>query len=442
MAKKRLILAVLLLGAGLVVLCLWLLPPKQPIQIVTLASGSTVTFARVDYGKKRVFEPDGSWSHKLAFLPDSLLKRLKMYPGLGIPVESNHMVIWFYVTPQRSTDLFNSSANPFSLVDENGVESFSPSFWPYSFSPATGSTGKSGIGVDVGTFPRRSKDFRMRFYSKDAARKLTLRGEMKIPNPAYGKYPEWTPEPLPVTKTNGGVAITLTQLSTGMSMFSSEPAATNEESWGRACFTFAQDGKPCRDWAVDFIEFSDATGNHAQPTAWNDEGPKSSQDVFNFRAPLWPAESAWNLNVAFKRKPSAKFAPGELWSITNIALPALNATNVLNLETNLNGVKVKFLSLTDESSTLPAETLKSDRCVRLSFYVPPLPAGMRFEIVSVTGTLVRTEDYSGGLQSYDYMVPVSAGTLDAKVAVYRQLAAQFTVKPSIAAASNSVSKIK
>ncbi len=451
MVRKRLSLAgAFILVAGLVALCFWILPRKQPPQTVTLADGSTVTFVGVDYGKKTFIVPNGSWANKLAFLPDSLLKRLKINPGPVFPVESNHLAIWFRVVTSSSMYLFDPSTNPFSLVDENGVERFPPVAPMYNFPPANPSKGYTISGLDLGAFPRRAEEFRMRFYSKGKDGTLSLRSEMKIPNPAYRTYPQWRADPLPVTKTNVDVTITLAELSTGLSRFSSGPARIDEAPWGAAIFTFAQEGKPIPDWAVDTIVFSDATSNRLEPAEWGRGQSGPGEETFKFRLPLWSDESAWKLNATFKRRPEAKFAPGELWSITNIPLPALDSTNVLNLQTNLSGLGVALYSLADESGQLPAETLTDYHRVRLNFQFPPLPAKMRIDVLGVAGNGDATNTHprrlsgmlirTAGADEFTYLLPASAGTMDVKVAIYRLLTAEFVVKPTSATGNNSNSK--
>ena len=452
MVKKRMILAgTLVLLGGIIALALFL-SLARPRQSVTFPTGSTFTFADTSYGKTRFIPPTGSWKRNLAFLPSSFLKWLKIDPGPTMTTRTNEMIIWLYVPPQGAADLYNGSAKPFSLVDENGVECMAPNFMPYSFPSYTGPNGQSLVGLGLTAFPRRSREFRLRFYSKDSNQKLILCGEFKIPNPAYREYPAWQADPLPIAKTNGDLTVTLTKLLTGTVMHSSDPAGTNEESWGRAFFTFTRSGQPARDWAVDTIEFSDGTGNRVQPAAWGNDESKPGQNVFNFRSPLWPAESAWKLNVKIKRNSGAKFAPGELWSIASLRLPALNTTNVLDLKTNLNGANLKLLSLVDESGQLPPETLSNYHRIRLVFEPPDVPPDMRFDVLSVTGYDTSTNAHPRDLQAspggsmgnteFYYFLPASAQTLDVKIGVYRELTAEFIVKPTIASVSNSVSKIK
>jgi hypothetical protein len=222
-----------------------------------------------------------------------------------------------------------------------------------------------------------------------------------------------------------------------------KPADTNTESWSQAFFAFAKNGAPCADWMVDNIEFSDATGNRSQPSGWSYDDTTSG-GAFNFRTALWPAESAWKLNVTLKRRPLAKFSDGELWSITNLPLPGINASNTFLSTTNLGGITLQLLRAVNESAMLPPGS--DFQRIRLDFAPPNLPPGMRFDIVSVTGHDAETNSNPavhpaqwGGTSdsSYNYFMPSSVRTLDVTVAVYRQLTAEFVAKPSTLPATNS-----
>lgn len=434
MPYRRLLLAIvfLVLLAGIV---LWFssFPSAPPRQSVTFPDGMTIAFASTSYGKPGL-TPTLSWKRHIAFLPDSFLRLLHIDPLPRFSSPTNHLTIWFLVKPLIRRSLLQCQI---SLADENGVECSAVNYFPYSYSTGPRPNDPTVEGLDLTAFPRRGKTFKLRFYSGTWDKRSSLLGEITVPNPVFRAYPQWQPNPLPVIRTNGDVAITLTKLVTGVRMFESKPATTNEESWVNADFTYAENSKPCLDWQVDTIQFSDATGNFLGPSAWRTEEPKPGRETFICRAPLWPAESAWKLDTVFKRKNGERMDPKELWSITNLALPENGATNALNLATNINGVNVELLSLTDKSSTSP-ETHQ----VSLALHVPALPTGMRFDIFKTTGQGIRTEHDGGGIHLYDYVIPEGTHTFDAQIAVYRELTAEFTVKPTTPPASNSVPKTK
>jgi hypothetical protein len=439
--KKQLILAgfcIVLFGALVILVARW-----PAVQRVTLPDGSTVTFAGTSFGNNVSTPPIASSKRYLAFLPAPILHRLKIITGPVRPLGTNRLVIWLFVTPPASAGLWQGGVT-FSLIDENGATCGSPNCWPYS-DPSFGTTnGPVRQGIDVSAFPRRGRTFTLRLYSRGANDQLTQLGDLTIPNPAYHNYPDWQPMSLPATQTNGDVAITLTSLLAGLSPFEMKPAATNTEPWGQASFAFAKNGEPCADWMVDNIEFSDATGNRSLPSGWAYNDTTTGQGVFNFRTVLWPEESAWKLNVTLKRGPSTKFSDGELWSITNLPLPGINASNTFLSTTNLGGITLQLLRMVNESAMLPPGS--DIQRIRLDFAPPNLPPDMRFDIVSVTGHDAETNSNAavhpaqwGGTSdsSYNYLLASSVRTLDVTVAVYRQLTAEFVAKPSTLPATNS-----
>jgi hypothetical protein len=428
----RVILAAgILLAAG--IFAFWIITRAPRGQSVTLPDGSTITFAGVSYGKTNCWPPEKSWKRFLAVLPRGIQSRFGYNPGWPVPLETNHAVIWLYVSPAGSSGLWQSGVM-FSLVDDQGNQCFLNCV-PYAFPPVGKTGGPLRDGIDVSVFPRRSRNFALRLYSLSQYGKLSALGDLAIVNPAYRQYPEWQPAALPLTQTKGNLRITLTRLATGLKQFELQRAGTNMEDWGQAWFSFSKDGKPCNDWQVDTIEFSDATGNRALPSGWGYQEQNGGRGVLNFKSTLWPMEAAWKLKVILKRAADAPFAGNEVWVITNLSMPAIRppATN-LNLAGTVNGVKLQLLSLANEGSQLPAN---SDMMIRVNFADPNLPSGMRYDILSVTGHDSPNSDDTGhpgqwigsSGNSYTYILPASTRTLDVKVGVYRQIEAEFMAKP-------------
>ena len=67
-------------------------------------------------------------------------------------------------------------------------------------------------GWMVSSFPRRSKTVGLRFLQlKPVGNTLiwTNMAEFRIANPAFRKYPMWTPEPMPATKSGGRLQLSL-----------------------------------------------------------------------------------------------------------------------------------------------------------------------------------------------------------------------------------------
>lgn len=161
-------------------------------------------------------------------------------------------------------------------------------------------------------FPRRLKKFRVTIY--DATQEY---GTITIRNPFYRKYEVWTPDPMPVTRTNGPVALTLMglKLKTMPIEMLVHPEATIQSTdpyWAQATLF---------PWA---IRLEDATGNSI---GWH---------------ALSPAERAWRVHPRLYRTNLEAFAPHELLTCSNVPVPAAGQSVVLGKRAELGEVLVSL----------------------------------------------------------------------------------------------------
>jgi hypothetical protein len=111
-------------------------------------------------------------------------------------------------------------------------------------------------GLRCDTLPRRQAKFTLRFYDITAA----LLGSLKVRNPFPRAFPQWTPEPLPVTHSNGPLTATLvsvTNLANG-NLAVQLDATNSSPHWGVPGLEVHAAGELRREW-------SDATGNLGTP---------------------------------------------------------------------------------------------------------------------------------------------------------------------------------
>jgi hypothetical protein len=175
------------------------------------------------------------------------------------------------------------------------------------------------------SYPRRQKEFLLRFADFKGAEIATLR----VPNPVSGPFPQWQPLPLPQTQTNGPIVLTLDRLGESlMGMSRTRPDYGGSNYYHQVmAHTHVTTSEPA--WinaqATD-IFFSDATGNQGQS--------------MSRREPAWKARI-----LAFHNGPGA-FGPDQKLILTNLAIPAPGTFLALNQSANLAGVglNVRFLS--------------------------------------------------------------------------------------------------
>jgi hypothetical protein len=168
-----------------------------------------------------------------------------------------------------------------------------------------GGTGVSGLILTA--FPRRQKSFWLRLL--DANDEVV--GSLRVPNPFQGPFPQWKPESLPQTKTNGPVTLKLIGLwkSDGKSWHSANPRwqlSATEPAWTNAHARNAP--------------LSDATGNQDQ---W-----------------LSPAEPAWKVRTRVYRRGREDFGPGERFVLTNVAVPRPGELTALDQTFEISGVQI------------------------------------------------------------------------------------------------------
>ena len=206
----------------------------------------------------------------------------------------------------------------------------------------------------LGPFPRRSKRIGLRVVQTAGDEKTwkTL-AEFHTANPFYTNYPVWQSEDLPATKSDGDLAVTLNSLETGLCLAELDrAAASNEVPATRAMFQIDPASQAGSAWAAKGIEISDATGNRWRPY-YPYEGLKQNgcSNELTFMGNLWPGEAAWKLRFEFAR--TSGFGDDELWTVSDIPVPAATETAKLNQSATVQGVNVKLVAFTGADADQP-----------------------------------------------------------------------------------------
>jgi hypothetical protein len=275
-----------------------------------------------------------------------------------------------------------------------------------------------------------------------------------IPNPALKSFTKWTAEPLPATKADDDVSVTLTKLAAGADM----PGQRNQDDADdaankgvQAVFHVERNGKPVSNWQPVSVETSDATGNHANggisQNNWQD-----NNDTVAYQYGLWPDEPAWKLKFEFSQQ--SNFADNELWTVQTIPLQPgrqqdffnvqRNAgTNAVVAETDLNGVHLKILPAKHFTDMPPNSQPQGGLTIQIT---PALPDGMRMTLISLTDDQTNDVAYwdygtmrNNNLTSYRYALREVAGVtnLNLAIALHKSRFVEFTAKPEKAAAASA-----
>src|SRR5207302_5219763 len=102
---------------------------------------------------------------------------------------------------------------------------------------------------DFSAFPRRGKRLKFKMYGRNNSDHWDLLAEFKMPNPAPGHYPNWSPMSLPATRQNGDLEVSLVELVSGTKVISYMPK--DKRPFTMATFKVAQKGQPTEEWLPD-----------------------------------------------------------------------------------------------------------------------------------------------------------------------------------------------
>jgi hypothetical protein len=204
-----------------------------------------------------------------------------------------------------------SGSAPWSAVDTEDESGFhySPNGGVCSSSD---SLGNIVYAISLNCFPRRQKDFLLRFLDPNGA----VMGTLRIVNPLSGPFPEWKPLPLPQTRTNGPVALTL--------------SGFEQHVRGRWTNSLAK-------WRLDA---SDAAWAHAKarPATFLDA---SGNEGYK----LSPRETAWKVRTLVYRERVQNFAADEMLVVSNVALPKAGNYTDVDKRAVCSGVTINILAM-------------------------------------------------------------------------------------------------
>jgi hypothetical protein len=290
---------------------------------------------------------------------------------------SNSLVLWFTLTDGKTgAPLDFHSRLSAEVVDEHGCSSSDQTYG--SMSSGSGPT----VYVDTfSQFPRRQAMFRVRLRERFTVGALSTGGgmnnvvaEFEVPNPTRGPFPVWKPEPLPAARTNAELVFILKDAG------NPRPGP----AWSGPRIDIVRGGLPAWDWERDELYVSEATGNRGQ-------------------RPFCTNEPAWKLEVEFVRNEQASFLPSELYTITNLTVPAGGVAIQYTNEFVIQGSRLALCALTG-----PGRYRFSNTVVTLS---EPLAPGQEETTMSSSGYQGTTRYFSFELCSYVSQVSLDVSSL-------------------------------
>jgi hypothetical protein len=264
--------------------------------------------------------------------------------GVG-SMYSNSLAVWFTYVDARGSNVSAriGSGSGFAILRPT------PGSWTFiaaeaadgfRFGPVGGSdpsvvaVGPRGLHLNrlfLDHYPRRQREFDLLFFDADKH----LMGSVRVPSPVKGSFPEWTPERLPIVRTNGPLVITLqslvdAKLAPRRTPFDSgrgpdQHRWSESRTMGIVAQFRLQTADP--DWQQAYLagsegHWSDATGN--------------------LQGPLDDGENAWKLSVAFRRSELSHYPETERLVVSGFSAPQPGEVQVLTNEFEQLGIKFKL----------------------------------------------------------------------------------------------------
>jgi hypothetical protein len=303
----------------------------------------------------------------------------------------------------------------------------------------TGDNGLASAGVQSGISLDPWMEFRFPLVSRRSAW-LTLHwfedgstnelGAVTFRNPLFGRFPQLEPEVLPLTKTNGDLAVRLIDFAVRDSTVP-PMALTGETKSGERRFDgdqgiFRLEMHSSRGtnegWYFHKVELSDATGNRVRLDyvhSYFGHGGYAFCPLLAFE------EQAWRLRLELKR--FRGFEADEFVTFTNVPLPAPDVRSVRFQTNKIRGV----------SMILKQEIWRRPLATQLKLELLGKPADMAANIHSlVANTGWKPDGYSNPGDEFSSTVfldpvPDYISTVDVIWTVQKTRSFEFLVKPVI-----------
>lgn len=289
-------------------------------------------------------------------------------------------------------------------------------------------------------FPRREKlvGLRILLPATTTAEGWEKVAEFEVENPAHQKYPQWVPEALPITKSDGDLKVELVKFVTGLTWSKQpRPATGNERAGTQMEFRVLKDGKTNHGWRAATVEIADATGNRWTPhpietiEQWDD-----GQETLWVDQGLWSGEAAWKLRVEYVR--AWDFDPAETVKFRDVPIPAPMESITLTNQAVLNGLEVSLGTITGTQREQPRNLkwLQTKQAVNVLVQVKNLPPNKRITLAAVTdpngGRLQwenANERWQNDKQVYGLRVSPEVKSVNLTVVVQASRYVEFLAKP-------------
>jgi hypothetical protein len=220
---------------------------------------------------------------------------------------TNTIAVWYTLTDAVGANVNSYPWQWYLAVDDDGF-----------IYPMNGGSGSSTIGTkvyhhtDLQAYPRRQKDFELRFLDGQ----YQALGSIRVTNPNQGPFPVWRSDPLPIYRTNDGMVVMLERLSEG---------GRDGSRWVNAKWKVVAVESAWQKAEPVYQIYEDATGNQGGRLAFT--------------------EPAWKLSLPFHRNGWTNFNDAEKFLIRELKMPAAGECQWLDTNFTCAGVTISLLAL-------------------------------------------------------------------------------------------------
>jgi hypothetical protein len=294
-----------------------------------------------------------------------------------------------------------------------------------------------GAQVSASVFPRRGEPIVLGYYRLvDEAPLVRFHAR----NPAGGPFPEWTPEPYPIRKRDGGATLILNAI-----RWTDTPGLGDAV----ALLSVSENGELARDWIPAGVEVSDATGNSAGYVM------DPALPPGEVRVPaLCAREAAWKVNAEFARPRPERIKPDFQLVAIGIPVPAAGrVSHASGVVARGGGYTARLMGVagTGPVEWEPGHSWSGGRYPYARLVVEPLTPGLQMSLVTATDergwdALVRKPGVpeldssgswsqivrpTGGTQGYRFDINPKPGAkfLNLTFRFHRTRKAEFLAKP-------------
>lgn len=412
---------------------------ESPSSPIVLSDGSKITFLGITYGKHNVapnYEAIGG----------------HIQSGNWIDRPNDVAVAWIEI--EHKPDHWPSYSLLVSdMSNANSVRA----------ETSTRSHVREGLevhGFELRAYPRWDRQFYLCI--ADPYGKPVTTEKFLVTNPERKEMGNPIPETLPVTKTNGDLTVSLTNLVTGAprppyDRRADIPATDSRSQCVRVGFDLEQNGHAATNWHPWVVTLTDALSNRVNTTMQFQDNefmrhhwrgtpfvvtPADEYRGYIFHPGLWRSEAAWNIRIEFTR--DSGFDEDEILSLTNLPVREGTKEEYDNEEWSwepgqtdhsignytLNGIKLKLFP----PLLLPDPDHAGQKRLHVLMRANPDPREYRMTLLEATNEEGRklwapfvTAWYNCTME---FPSVGEVKTLNLKFALHRSRFVTFTVKPN------------